>query len=265
MWGRDVNLLPPLLQPGDPLDPDLDTKAIRHQYHLLSTALERFRHRWLNEYIVSLREKHTNLCANHPTHHLRENQLVMVRNEQLKRLEWPLGRITRLFPDQFGVIRTVEVEVAGGCLKRPITHLVPLELECHQHDDTLSIHQEDDDRRETSSNEADEEPATSVHSASEDNSESGGDEWITPASNSHRASGSNTPSHSDAEQTGSTLHDSSSVAPGNAPTSTSAAQSHTQRGEEEVGPSAATGAIPKRRAATRQRQLMKQLIDDDLL
>ena len=44
-WGRYLTLMPPLLQPGDPLDEDFDARATRAQYELLSNALERFRKR----------------------------------------------------------------------------------------------------------------------------------------------------------------------------------------------------------------------------
>ena len=65
-WGRDLTLMPPLLQPGDPLDKDYDTKATRAQYVVLSNALERFRKCWHTDYLLSLREKHYNLCAENP-------------------------------------------------------------------------------------------------------------------------------------------------------------------------------------------------------
>ena len=82
-WGRDITLIPPLLQPGDPLDPDYDVKATRTQYIALSSALERFRKRWLSEYLLSLREKHYNKCADNPQHHLRVGQLDIVKHENL--------------------------------------------------------------------------------------------------------------------------------------------------------------------------------------
>ena len=75
-WGRDLTLMPPLLQPGDPLDEDHGARATRAQYELLSNALERFRKRWHNEYLLSLREKHYNRCAENPTHHLSVGKLV---------------------------------------------------------------------------------------------------------------------------------------------------------------------------------------------
>ena len=109
-WGRDLTLLPPLLQPVDPLDEDYDAKATRTQYIVLNDALERFRKRWQNEYLISLRDKHYNQCAENPSHHLRVGQLVMVKHDNLHRIEWPLGVITAVYPDERGVIRTAEVE-----------------------------------------------------------------------------------------------------------------------------------------------------------
>ena len=112
-WGRDLTLMPPLLQPGDPLDEDYDARATRAQYELLSNALERFRKRWHSEYLLSLREKHYNRCAENPTHHLSVGKLVMVRHDNVHRIEWPLGVITTIYPDDRGVIRTAEVEECG--------------------------------------------------------------------------------------------------------------------------------------------------------
>ena len=128
-WGRDLTLMPPLLQPGDPLDEDYDAKATRAQYVVLSNALERFRKRWHNEYLLSLQEKHYNQCAENPSHHLRVGQLVMVRHNNIRRIEWPLGVITAVYPDERGVIRTAEVEECGRRSIRSVTFLVPLELD----------------------------------------------------------------------------------------------------------------------------------------
>ena len=85
-WRRDLTLMPPLLQPGDPLDEDFDAKTIRAQYLVLSNALERFRKRWHTEYLLSLQEKHYNKCAENLTHHLRVGQLVMVRHDNVHRM-----------------------------------------------------------------------------------------------------------------------------------------------------------------------------------
>ena len=136
-WQRDLTVMPPLLQPGDPLDEDYDAKATRAQYVVLSNALERFRKRWHTEYLLSLREKHYNKCAENPTHHLSVGKLVMVKHDNIHLIEWPLGVITAIYPDEKGVIRTAEVEECGRRSLRPISFLVPLELVCHREDDEI--------------------------------------------------------------------------------------------------------------------------------
>ena len=140
--------MPPLLQPGDPLDEDHDARATRAQYELLSNALERFRKRWHNEYLLSLREKHYNRCAENPTHHYSVGKLVMVRHDNVHRIEWPLGVITVIYPDERGVIRTAEVEECGKRSLRPVSYLVPLELDCCHDDDALRLCPRDQQRNE---------------------------------------------------------------------------------------------------------------------
>ena len=127
--------MPPLLQPRDPLDEDYDAKTTRAQYVVLSNALEQFRKRWHNEYLLALREKHYNLCAENPSHHLCVGQLVMVKHDNIHHIEWPLGVITAIYPDERGVVRTVEVEECGNRFLRSVTYLVPWELDCHHSDD----------------------------------------------------------------------------------------------------------------------------------
>ena len=129
--------MPPLLQPDNPLDEDYNAKAIRAQYVVLSNTLESFRKRWHTEYLLSLREKHYNKCAENPTHHLRVGQLLMVKHDNIHRIECPLGVITAVYPDENGVIRTAEVEECGRQSLRPVVFLVPLELDCHCEDDEI--------------------------------------------------------------------------------------------------------------------------------
>ena len=145
-WGRDLTLMPPLLQPGDPLDEDYDAKATRAQYVVLSNALEQFRKRWHNEYLLALREKHYNLCAENPSHHLRVGQLVMVKHDNIHRIEWPLGVITAIYPDERGVVRTAEAKECGHRSLRSVTYLVPLELDCHHNygDERQRLREEDE-------------------------------------------------------------------------------------------------------------------------
>ena len=61
----------------------------------------------------------------------------MVRHDNGHRIEWSLGVITAIYPDEKGVIRTAEVEECGQRSLRPVSYLVPLELDCHCEDDEL--------------------------------------------------------------------------------------------------------------------------------
>ena len=112
LWGRDISIMPPLLQP-DTDDSINETRELRHQYYLLSNALDRFRRRWSSEYLTSLCEKHLNLCKQKPMRHLNPGSLVMVRHENLHRYEWLLGKVVRVFPDPHGIIWSAEVEEGG--------------------------------------------------------------------------------------------------------------------------------------------------------
>ena len=63
----------------------------------------------------------------------------MVRHDNVHCIEWPLGVITAIYPDDRGVIRTAEVEECGKRSLRPISYLVPLELDCRHDDDALRL------------------------------------------------------------------------------------------------------------------------------
>ena len=45
--------------------------------------------------------------------------------------------LTAIYPDNRGVIRTTEVEECGKQSLRPVSYLVPLELDCRDDDDAL--------------------------------------------------------------------------------------------------------------------------------
>ena len=279
-WGRDLTLMPPLLQPGDPLDEDHDARATQAQYELISNALERFRKRWHNEYLLSFREKHNNRCAENPTHHLSVGKLVMVRHDNVHRIEWPLGVITVIYPDDRGVIRTAEVEECGKWSIRPVSYLVPLELDCRHEDDALRLCPRDPQGNEEDDADDDEEDdaiATNDDSILAENqgdsnvsADAKGQEFLPDASyaeslhtsGSSRASGlANSTTAGCNAYTNSTLN---SISP-SLPPATVVTQA--QEGEErDAGWGAApTTTRPQRRAAQRQRALLGRLIRDDQL
>ena len=61
----------------------------------------------------------------------------MVKHGNIHHIKWPLGVITAIYLDEKGVIRTAEVEECGRRSLRPVSFLVPLELDCHREDDEI--------------------------------------------------------------------------------------------------------------------------------
>ena len=54
LWGTNLPIMPPLLQPNTDDDSTTENKELRHQYFLISNALDRFRKQWSEEYLTSL-------------------------------------------------------------------------------------------------------------------------------------------------------------------------------------------------------------------
>ena len=82
--------------------------------------VEQFWKRWIAEYLPTLQrrqrwiEKQPNFVV---------GDLVLVRDDNSPRSQWPLSRISKTFPGGDGLVRSVEVRTATGSHVRPITKL----------------------------------------------------------------------------------------------------------------------------------------------
>ena len=124
-------VLPP---PGNFQRPDLYCRKRWRQVQYLANEFWR---RWRKEYVTSLqmRNKWTvpkrNVCV---------NDIVLLKEENVHRQQWPLGKVVKVFKDATdGLVRSVEIQSAHSksALKRPIHKLVLL-LEANNTDDTSS-------------------------------------------------------------------------------------------------------------------------------
>ena len=122
-------ILPTLRTPATDRD-EIDTNRLRNQYVVLSNTLRTFQRRWRDEYLTSLREKHRNACANQNSYELKPGELVLLKIPELLRDDWPLGKVIKVFKDSNEVIRSLEVSVRGEIYRRSIEFIVPLELSC---------------------------------------------------------------------------------------------------------------------------------------
>ena len=106
-------------------EPDNGQINYRDRWKLLQQITRSFWKRWSNEYFCTLqtRTKWTNQCPN-----LSEDTLVIIRENNIPPLQWHLGRITRTYPGNDGVVRVAEVRTSKGVITRPVVKLCPLPI-----------------------------------------------------------------------------------------------------------------------------------------
>ena len=65
--------------------------------------------------------------------------IVLIREDNIPRMKWPLGVITRVFPGKDGLVRSVEVKTVNGLLVRPIQRLHDLEVQSGGHGGSMNV------------------------------------------------------------------------------------------------------------------------------
>ncbi|XP_060855661.1 uncharacterized protein LOC132933385 [Metopolophium dirhodum] len=80
--------------------------------------------RWSKEYLSQLQERAK--WASEKGVKLKEDSIVLMRDENLPPMKWRLGRIINVIPGQDGVIRVADVKTANGTFRRAVRQLCPL-------------------------------------------------------------------------------------------------------------------------------------------
>lgn len=65
------------------------------------------------------------------------DELVLISNENQKRVLWPIAKVIEMIPSKDGVIRVVRVKTAKGELQRPVKLLIPSEI--RQNEDIMPL------------------------------------------------------------------------------------------------------------------------------
>ncbi|UYV84569.1 hypothetical protein LAZ67_X002650 [Cordylochernes scorpioides] len=86
--------------------------------------LKEFRNRFRSEYL-GLLVHHDNRKKQRQ---LKVGDIVLVEVENRKQINWPMGKITKVFPGTDNVRRLVEVKTKSGFMKRAVQRLFPLEV-----------------------------------------------------------------------------------------------------------------------------------------
>ena len=108
----------------------IDNTKKRHKY--IQSLIDHFWKRWSNEYLVELREHHKKFkntkCLPAP----RLNDVVLIKDDNLKRSDWKMVKITELIRSKDNNIRAAKLDTrSNGKLVhicRPINKLFPLEI-----------------------------------------------------------------------------------------------------------------------------------------
>ncbi|UYV71706.1 hypothetical protein LAZ67_9000089, partial [Cordylochernes scorpioides] len=93
-------------------------------YEELSTMMY-LRERFRIEYFGFLRQETRRLKTTIP---FKVGDMVLIGQESLKRLHWPLARIIQLYPGKDGLVRVAKVKTSSGDKIRPIQKLYNLEI-----------------------------------------------------------------------------------------------------------------------------------------
>lgn len=99
----------------------------KHQWQQVQHLAQTFWDRWKKQYLSTLQPRRKWQI---PQHDLQPGSVVLLKDDQLKRNEWPLGLITQVFPSKDGRVRKVEIKVSRKegtkVFLRPVTETVLL-------------------------------------------------------------------------------------------------------------------------------------------
>ena len=127
--GEITRIMPPI-STEDKLDPqylDYDALKLNLHYSKLSETIQKFVQVWAKDYLTALKEKHFGNVPPQQAVSIRPGDIVLLSNDH-PRNRWPLGRITKVFPDSDHIVRTVEVLSQGHTSIRTLDKLYALEL-----------------------------------------------------------------------------------------------------------------------------------------
>ncbi|GBO30356.1 hypothetical protein AVEN_178078-1 [Araneus ventricosus] len=82
--------------------------------------------RFRNEYLSQLHQPST---IRTQVYKPKIGDIVLVWNENLKRIYWPLERILSIYTRKDGIVRRAKIKTKSGIVIRPIRKLCPLELD----------------------------------------------------------------------------------------------------------------------------------------
>ncbi|XP_074661993.1 uncharacterized protein LOC141914638 [Tubulanus polymorphus] len=132
LHGRVMSNLPHLSDTDAISDPEygvsINTQNLQKRAQRVMELFEHFRSRWTNEYVIALRERHLSMRNNGRTSEIRSGDVVLVHDDQKRRINWKLAIVTKLNYGNDGAVRSAEIRMGTTNTSRPINKLFPLEI-----------------------------------------------------------------------------------------------------------------------------------------
>lgn len=114
-----------------------DAERLRFRLSYVNTLRKELRGRFLKEYLAML----VNRYPKKVTRKLRVGEIVLVGHDNMKRIEWPLGRVIELKPGLDGVCRLARVKTEKGEITRSVQRLYPLEADYPSSESNEILHE----------------------------------------------------------------------------------------------------------------------------
>jgi len=112
----------PLTAMPDPHERDANINIVQ-RWELVSRLKHSFWRRWKDEYLNELQYRHKWKTE---SENLRENDMVIIKDDNLPIMKWPIGRVHKVYRGNDGKVRVADVKTAHGICKRPLNALAPL-------------------------------------------------------------------------------------------------------------------------------------------
>ena len=106
-----IMLLTGSMAVGLPCDVFVTTDGMRSSWRACQLRIDEFWRRWQSEYLQLLQRRQKWLM---PERNLKENDLVLLKEEDQPRNVWPKGLFMKVFPDKDGLERRAEVRLHNG-------------------------------------------------------------------------------------------------------------------------------------------------------
>ncbi|GFW64827.1 integrase catalytic domain-containing protein [Trichonephila clavipes] len=124
----------------------IDSKKLERRFIYRVKIRKDLRNRFRNEYLGLLKD----YSKVRKEASVKDGNIVLIGDNDVKRINWPMAKIIKSFPGKDGRLRVVEVKTPSGNFIRPIQKLYPLEVNLPEASDFRERIQKDQKNQEIS-------------------------------------------------------------------------------------------------------------------